>query len=367
VAAAAAQLGRFLVFTGDFERAAPHLERALSLAEALYLPETLAQALNSKSVLTMRQHRPREARILVEGALAIALEHDLHAAALRAYNNLGAALWYSDEWREHLTTLDRALELARRIGDRNWEANFLAESVYALSMLGRWDEALDRAAQAEELAATEFAQGLTLGAVPIHAHRGAHDRARELLTRHAAVAQSENPDIAASYAAFEGVLLGIEGRPKDALAAVERAVTAHRDTGGSPGWVIFNAFEAAAALDDGDKIRELLRRFDGLRLGELTPSLRAQQARLRARLPEHDAETEFATAERLFRELEAPFYLAVTQLEHAEQLAVQGRAEDAEPLLTEAHHIFERLQATPWLERTARALPAQREAEAAIS
>jgi len=136
LSAAAAQLGRFLVFTGDFERAAPHLERALSLAEALYLPETLAQALNSKSVLTMRQHRPREARILVEGALAIALEHDLHAAALRAYNNLGAALWYSDEWREHLTTLDRALELARRIGDRNWEANFLAESISGDTAVG---------------------------------------------------------------------------------------------------------------------------------------------------------------------------------------------------------------------------------------
>ena len=46
-----------------------------------------------------------------------------------------------------------------------------------------------------------------------------------------------------------------------------------------------------------------------------------------------------------------PFYLAVTELEHAEWLAGQGRDEEAEPLLVEAHEIFERLEATPWLER----------------
>src|SRR5262249_50400364 len=50
VAALAAQLGRFLIFTGDYDEAAPHLERALTLAERLDLPETLAQALNTKSI-----------------------------------------------------------------------------------------------------------------------------------------------------------------------------------------------------------------------------------------------------------------------------------------------------------------------------
>jgi tetratricopeptide (TPR) repeat protein len=367
VAALAAQLGRFLIFSGDYERAAPHLERALSLAEALDLPETLAQALNSKSVLTGRQHRPRETRILVEGALAIALEHDLHAAALRAYNNLLVGLWQAGQWREQLAILDRALELARRIGDRNWEANFLAGSIGMLSMLGRWDEALDRAAQAEELAATEFAQGLTLSAVPIHADRGSLDQARELLARHVAVGQSENPDFAAGYATAEGVLLASEGRLEDALAAAERALTAHDETGGSPSWILFSALEAAATLHDSDKIRELLRRFDALRPGELTPSLRAQQARFRARLPEHDAEIELATAERHFRELEAPFYFAVTELEHAEWLIAHGRSDEAHPLLVEARQTFEQLQATPWLERTAQATPTKREPETAIS
>jgi hypothetical protein len=48
-----------------------------------------------------------------------------------------------------------------------------------------------------------------------------------------------------------------------------------------------------------------------------------------------------------------PFYLAVTQLEHAEWLVTQDRPEEAEPLLGDARETFERLQATPWLDRLA--------------
>jgi hypothetical protein len=58
------------------------------------------------------------------------------------------------------------------------------------------------------------------------------------------------------------------------------------------------------------------------------------------------------------------FYLAVTQLEYAEWLARQGRAEAAEPLLTEAREIFERLGARPWLERAAQPVGVRQQAEA---
>jgi class 3 adenylate cyclase/tetratricopeptide (TPR) repeat protein len=357
VAALAAQLGRFLIFTGADDEAAPHLERALTLAEALDLPETLAQALNSKSVLLLRRHRAREALILVEGALAIALEHDLGAAALRAYNNLGATLWALDRWREHFAVAVRGLELARRVGDRIWQSIFLAGSIGSLYMLGRWDEALERAAEAEELAATEFAQGLGLQIIRIHGHRGALEQARSLLTRHAAVGQSENAEFAAGYLSLEAILLALEGWPKEAAAATWRALEIHGEAGEPPGWIQFEAFEAATAVVDGDDIRRLLGILDRLGAAELTPSLRAQQARFRARLPEHDAENELGTAERHFGELEAPFHLAVVQVEHAEWLTAQNRSDEAEPLLAEARETFEQLQATPWLDRLTAAQP----------
>jgi hypothetical protein len=41
----------------------------------------------------------------------------------------------------------------------------------------------------------------------------------------------------------------------------------------------------------------------------------------------------------------------VVQLEHAELLAATGRSEDSGPLVAEARETFERLRATPWLER----------------
>jgi len=54
------------------------------------------------------------------------------------------------------------------------------------------------------------------------------------------------------------------------------------------------------------------------------------------------------SAAALFRELGVPFWLGVTLLEHGELLAASG---EAEPLLTEAEELFERLGARPWLER----------------
>jgi hypothetical protein len=96
--------------------------------------------------------------------------------------------------------------------------------------------------------------------------------------------------------------------------------------------------------------------LDVMHPGVLPPFLRAKTTRFRARLAavreEVDAvEPRFQDAERIFREFSIPFWLAVTELEHAEWLAGQGRASDAEVLVAEAREIFGRLGAVPWLER----------------
>ena len=150
----------------------------------------------------------------------------------------------------------------------------------------------------------------------------------------------------------------------DALRAAERAVAARGELGMTFHPVkfgLFEALEAAFVLDDKGKVRELLAIVDGLRPGQLTPLLKAQQARFRARLAAQDEGTDvaadFATAESILRDLDMPFRLAVTQLEHAEWLVTQGQAGEAEPLLAEARETFERLKAAPWLERLQRVEP----------
>jgi len=114
------------------------------------------------------------------------------------------------------------------------------------------------------------------------------------------------------------------------------------------------ALEAAAAVDDAE-LRVQLAAVDSLPPGDLTPLLKAQQARFRARLEPDDADTLYNDAEQLLRELGVPFHLAVVRLEHAERLAAEGQAEPAEPLLADARETFDRLRAKPWLDRVAAA------------
>ena len=53
----------------------------------------------------------------------------------------------------------------------------------------------------------------------------------------------------------------------------------------------------------------------------------------------------------MLRELSIPLYLGAVLAEHAELLASVGRETDASALVVEARELFERLRATPWLER----------------
>ena len=353
----AGQLGRFLIFAGDVERAVPYLERALTLAELLDLPETFVQALNSKSVIAMQRGRLRESRILLEGALEIALAHELHGAALRAYNNLSVLFWSVDDWKANLINMERALELARRVGHRNWEANFVAGSIGTLDMLGRWDEALARGVEADELATNEFARGLRLQVVRVLTARGELHRAREILVEDASIAQSENPDFCAGYAIIDSYLLRAEGDLDGALAASDRALSLDLDLAGFGKYVLFEALEVAGARGELERLRTLLARLDDLLPGQLTPTIRATRARFRAYLPEADAEAEFRIAERVFTELELPFFLARARYEAAARLLAADRESEAEPLLAAAAETFERLQARPWLDRVERLSP----------
>jgi class 3 adenylate cyclase/tetratricopeptide (TPR) repeat protein len=356
IAPVAAQIGRYLYFSGDYDRALPYLERALTLAEALDQPETLAEAMNTKAIVLFNAlQRPREGTILLQGALAIALEHDLHPAALRAYNNLGAFFWVLGEFRALLANAERALQLARRVGDRQWESTFVAGPLGPLMMLGLWDETLACAAEAETLAESEFVRGLLLQVAPVYLNRGDLDGMRRLLEQNESVARSENASWVGLYALTEAMLHGAEGRPDEAVAAAERGVATRAHAAGSQAVIRFQAIDVIGDLVDDEKLRELLDIIDELHPGEQATFLRAQRARFRARLTEHDTDAELADAEQLFAEAEMPFYVAVTRVERAEHLRTAGRADEARPLLDQARETFEELRARPWLERVERA------------
>jgi len=375
LAAALAQLGRMRSLAGHNEAASVPLEQALTLAERLQVVDVFVQALNSKAVVLLNQGRMAEARILLEAAASRARAEQLYATELRAYNNLGAVLEASDRYAEVLDLIERSLMIALRRGNRRMQSILRSGSLGSLSFLGRWDEALAVAAEEEPTAASDLVRGQLLVVASIHCERGNLDAARALLAASDTLRDNDNWQLRAGFAAEEARLLRARGRPDEALAVAERAVAALgeltiTDTGAKA--TLVEAIEAALALPDLKKAEELLAIPESLDAGELTPFLHANTARLRARVDaargNHErVEDRFRTAASLFREFGIVFYVAVTQLEQAEWLISQQRGDVAETLLVDARQTFEQLQATPWLERTARAAATRGEPETAIS
>ena len=352
VAEVAAQLGRFLVLNRQYDLAAPRLEVALELAEALRLPEIFAQALTSKSVFYTYRNRLEEGRILLEGALEKALAGDFHAAAVRAFNNLAVLLESSDRYAEAVDLTDRALELARRIGDRVWEGIFLGGPMSGLTLLGRWDEALARAEEFAAVGGHGIDAALEAPTVEIFCARGDIAAARAWLDENAAMRTNEDVQTRFGYLIAEAHTLRAEGRLREALKEAEAALAGHSTLGITFLTVkqgLVEALEASFALGETDKVCELLTLVDELRPGERPPLLEAHARRFHAKLA--GDEDEFVAAADRFRTLSLRFWLAVTLLEHGELLVEQALGDEAAPLLGEAREIFEKLEARPWLER----------------
>jgi hypothetical protein len=192
--------------------------------------------------------------------------------------------------------------------------------------------------------------------VAVSVHRGKLDEAAQIMATFSDLETSADEQERGAYASGKSRLLLGQGNAEEALRVAEAAFAGH-DAMGMTAEQIKEAFvtavEAAFALGDDRKVEGLLATVEALPPGGLPQFLRAHASRFRARLGSDRVEDLFKGAAGLFRELAVPFYLAVTELEHAEWLLEQGRAEEAEPLLAEAREIFERLDARPWLERAA--------------
>ncbi len=362
LAALAAQIGRFMFFHGEHVLALERTETALDMAEALALPEVLSNALNTKAIILISHERPREGLTLMRYALEVATENEKPSAALRAYYNLADSLGRVDRFEEAVATVRDGLALARRVGNRYWEWSFAGQG-YPFFALGLWDEALELRSQLPEenwsQARLAFA-GLPATLVPIYVHRGQIEDAEELMAMLAELATTADIQEHSSYAAGSTRLALAHGKPDEALALGEEAL-GRRDQIGISSESIKEQFvttvEAAFELREHEKVGELLAVVDALPPGRSPQFLQAHASRFRARLA--DLKGDSAEAERLFkrasgsfRELAVPFYLAVVLLEQGEWLAAQGRTDEAEQPIAEAQSIFERLEATPWLERT---------------
>jgi predicted ATPase/class 3 adenylate cyclase len=357
----AAQLGRLLYFTGDVDRATERIDDALRMAERLWLPEALSQSLNTKSLILDAQGRHEEARALLKHSLDLALEHDAPLAAFRAFFNLAHSMIEWDQYESAVDLGRRALALARKIGDRGYESNFLAQIALTQWITGGWDQALEGleaiydSPEPSMIAVSRSLPSL----VHLLANRGAPEAAQLKVEGRRDAEHSAGVLERADYLTARAILLRATGDPGSALEAAVEALKARTVAGLQQenlreAWV--EAAEAAFDLGDPDRVHEVLAIAEEKPSAHTPRYLEGHRARFESRLAvlqgdDDRAQAGFRSAAATFREMGALFCLAVTLLEHGEWLAGQGRTGEAEPLLGEAREIFERLKASPWLGR----------------
>jgi len=351
------RLGQFHAFQGNLEESVEWNERALDLAEALELPETLIRSWITKANVLI-QRRPQEARALYGLTFETALAVEDYGGASVVASNLSNLAFYRDRYSESLVHSEQALELARRVGDRGNEWFAISESTYALTMLGRWDEALVRLDEIPEEqlgVAAQLISPLT-GPLEIHLHQGQLEKARTLLSRFDTLGHSIDVQARGCYQAGLAALCLAEGKWREALSAGMEAFETHELLGianQNPKLGFLHAVEAALALQDRAKADVMLAAVEEVPPGLRPPFLDALAQRFRALLAGDDpgADRLFTSAAVKLRQLELPFYLAVVQLEHGEWLSAREQPDDARQLLAEARETFERLEAKPWLDR----------------
>ncbi len=364
-----AELARFQFFQGNAERALERVDRALEIAEALPLPETISQALNTKHLVMSSRGRRQEALALLKHALQVALDNDLPAAALRGYINLSNYMGETLQIDDGLAYQRNGIALARRVGIRWAEWWLLGHLTYSYFYLGDWDAAERTAAEIadpEETPDARVGTSIAVGAlVPIHLARGENGRAEELISRFwSPVLDSSDVQTTASAAGVVSTVDVGTGRYRQALERAKSGL-AHFDKLGPNHTAIrecwTNAMNASLALGDLDEASSIFEILAATPPGHLHSYPRAHLARFRAALAAargdaEEAESGYRAAEATLGELRCVFERAVVQTEHHEWLAQQDGADEdsARELAAEAAAVFERLRATAWLDRVQR-------------
>ncbi len=355
-------LARVKMMLGRIDEAADHAEVASRIAQSVGDPTMVAETLINRSGVLSEQGRIQEALGLGEQALEVSLEHDLTSAELRACNLVSILLWTMGRNEEALELCNRAIGLARRRGDRYYEWKLLAGSVADLYYLGRWNEALDVLARLPNdrpdavISVADAAQFTLL----IHLARGNLAEAERDLAHVATMEGQGYAACDAAAAAARATFDRTRGQSASAsevadltdlaLAALGSAVV---DSGGQ--LLLIESIETAIAVDDLRTAGTLLDHLESYLERADMRYLAAEADRLTARLCVRrgdldQAERRYGRAASVFRELAYPFPLAIALLWRAEDLSKEGESGKRRE---EARQLFERLEARPWMERTA--------------
>ncbi len=347
---------RIAFLVGDYARARDEAELALSIADPNRLYEVISGAAMTKAIALYHDDRLTEGGAMMTLGLQVALDADLTEHALRGYYNLADFQLASGSSSEALALLDRGLELARERGHRAWERRLLAQSAGVNAFCGAWDDALVLIDTTTAGGVDDVAEEAALRVPLIASARGDAPGVKTWLAR--PDEPTEWQEIALMEITARAVAVRAVGRLDEAAKLLVSIL---------PRLARFATVSIALYL--GDVIDTLLEAEETGPLEELATQLgihriaiiEAQRQRCRGLLHRRDgelvdAEVALSQSVELLRSAANPYALATTLLDRGLLLVDLGRSTEATAALREARALFEDLRATPWIERTDRAL-----------
>jgi tetratricopeptide (TPR) repeat protein len=351
--AMAAQLAAGLATLGRHDEAAAYLDRALIDAQALNLTKVLASAFQTKASLLLAADRHVEALFAMDAAVTLAHDSDLGYEEGNAH--AGAAIIRQVSGLPDVEAhTNAALAIARRRGDRAFEAVCLSNVNVSLMNEGRWDEISAPVVHPEGLMLGEW---LTLALLAIVAARRGEDPT-SYLDPILGYIDSENPERVAGVLMAKAEVELLQGDARAALADGRQALELSYRRMGARGidYTLHLAFAAALELGDMDEAERLQAFVDELPEENLSPDGRAYRLHYRARLnaargKNDTCDGDFLAAIEIISTMGVVYEVAEMRVPYASWLASQDRIDDAVAQASLAAETFEQLRVAPGLEQ----------------
>ncbi len=347
------QLARAYMLHGERQRAVDWSETALTTAGPLGLLPVIVDTLITKgTALADAGNRAQEGLALLMGALAMAEANGLVSLELRAPNNIAA--WHIvDDQQLRLATVRAGLDLARKLGQREWMISLGSHGMDAAFLVGEWDWALAVFAELDQGDVPLETRPLILQAALIKAYRGSLTAESSRVTKiEATMGSMTNPQWASLLPANQASIAFAAGDLEASYRFAMRGVSTARGDLTASAVAYSAAAQAALWLRDREHAGEAVHALDsiplkGARLDATRKQFRAGLLALDGR--GEDALAAYAEAARRFRDRDLHYCLGICQLELTMLLGADHP--QARAAADEAREIFTRLDSPPMLER----------------
>ena len=264
LAGLAAQIGRFLFFAGRHDVAMERIESAL---DTLRGPGSARRRSRRRSIPRRSFSSPTAASSKVLRSCGMPSRWRSSTTNRRqhfaGYFNLADSLSQADRYEEAESAVRDGLAYARRVGNRYQELLFLGQS-YALFALGKWEEALDWAAELPEdwMSARQAYSTVSSICVSVLVHQGNLEEAERVVTLLGDFATSADAQERAGHACGRARLLLAHGDASEALRVAQTALDMSDEMGLAQEYVkesVVTALEAALELGDAARAQQLAR------------------------------------------------------------------------------------------------------------